>query len=92
MKNNNGFAELFLNCGNELSEHEARTIETKYHISLVGAGGKRITEFFEHNFETPDSNGDPKVIRWKDMLEQYAVDDSVKIEAHVSCVPVTGLL
>eukprot|EP00081_Caenorhabditis_elegans_P003160 NP_001040808.1 MATH (meprin-associated Traf homology) domain containing [Caenorhabditis elegans] len=84
LKNNNGFAELFLNCGNENSEQESRTVEAKYQLSLVGAGGKQISEFFEHNFETPDSNGDPKVIRWKDMLEQYAVDDSVRIEAHVS--------
>ncbi|CCD63728.1 MATH domain-containing protein [Caenorhabditis elegans] len=84
MKYINGFVELLLSCDKDLNAHEAWSIETNFQLILVGANGKRLTDYFEHTFEKPDSIGDSKLIRWEDMLDQYAVEDSLTVEARVN--------
>nr|pir hypothetical protein C08F1.4 - Caenorhabditis elegans [Caenorhabditis elegans] len=86
MKYINGFVELLLSCDKELNAHEAWSIETNFQLILVGANGKRLTDYFEHTFEKPDSIGDSKLIRWEDMLDQYAVEDSLTVEARVNFI------
>lgn len=83
MKYINGFVELLLSCDKDLNAHEAWSIEASVQRILVGANGKRLTDYFEHTFEKPDSIGDSKLIRWEDMLDQYAVEDSLTVEARV---------
>lgn len=92
MKYINGFVELLLSCDKDLNAHEAWSIETNFQLILVGANGKRLTDYFEHTFEKPDSIGDSKLIRWEDMLDQYAVEDSLTVEARVNFTLLIGLL
>ncbi|CCD63732.1 MATH domain-containing protein [Caenorhabditis elegans] len=88
LKCNSGFVELQLNWENELFENESWTIQTRFQLSLIGANEKRITQYFEHTFDKPGSSGDSKFLRWEDMVNNYAIEDSVRVEACVRFIHV----
>lgn len=90
LKCNSGFVELQLNWENELFENESWTIQTRFQLSLIGANEKRITQYFEHTFDKPGSSGDSKFLRWEDMVNNYAIEDSVRVEACVRFIHVIG--
>ncbi|CAO4366651.1 unnamed protein product [Caenorhabditis nigoni] len=66
-------------------------VETKLNLQVIGPNEKSKVDVFNYRYEKSGGYGNPELLKWDEMKNEYLIDGRLTVEAHVEIIETSGL-